>query len=163
VSWLACLSTECAGLVVQAGNATPVDCNACLLLRDACNCFVLLFTLLQAACSKKSSEDNRNAVGSYWSIIPNKQWLKPAYALDFSMFSQSVSRIFVWGHTQLICNWLQSTAAWKFWCHSQVSAAGALVRDKLQQHVGKTCRQTQKQGQGQMKWMQAARLDMLRF
>jgi len=31
----------------------------------------LLFTWLQAACSKKCSEDSRNAVGSYWSFIPN--------------------------------------------------------------------------------------------
>ena len=154
---------------------------------------MLLFTLLQTACSKETnSEDNCNAVGSCWSTVSKQQWQKTAYALAFNMFSQSVSRFLVlghryqdflfWvtginiscfgsqvstflvlGHTQLICNWLQCTASWKVWCHSQVSTAGALARDKLQQRVGKTCRQTQKQGQGQTKRMQAAHLDMLGF
>ncbi len=73
--------------------------------------------------------------------------------IKISCFGSQVSTFLVLGHTQLICNWLQCTASWKDWCHSQVSTAGALARDKLQQRVGKTCRQTQKQGQGQTKRM----------
>ena len=60
---------------------------------------MLLFTLLQTACSKETnSEDNCNAVGSCWSTVSKQQWQKTAYALAFNMFSQSVSRFLVLGH-----------------------------------------------------------------
>ena len=55
---------------------------------------MLLFTLLQAACSKRSSEDN--AVGPYGSIVPEQQWVKPASALDVSMLHSLYQEMLFW-------------------------------------------------------------------